>query len=214
SEADFTLIVDYARQLGRRDLAVIAGQAAEAGGFANGQTFREPAFPLIPTPVGANWTVVHAIARQESQFSQNAQSRTGALGLMQLMPATAADQSRKLGLPYSPGGLTADPLYNMTVGDAYFQRLLTSFDGSYPLAIAAYNAGPGNVRKWLAANGDPRTGAVEWVEWIERIPYSETRNYVAHVMENMVTYEAMHPERAQWHGPDAMSHYLGKQTPG
>ena len=92
--------------------------------------------------------------------------------------------------------------------------MMDIYGGSYPLAVAAYNAGPGNVNKWLLANGDPRQGGVEWVDWIERIPLYETKNYVQRVLENAVVYEAMHPEQAGPGGPKSISRFLGKQTPG
>jgi soluble lytic murein transglycosylase len=87
-----------------------------------------------------------------------------------------------------------DANYNMRLGSNHIQRLLTRYNGSYPLAIAAYNAGPGNVNKWLRENGDPRTGAISWIDWIERIPFFETKNYVARVIENAVVYENLYPE--------------------
>jgi soluble lytic murein transglycosylase len=88
------------------------------------------------------------------------------------------------------------------------------FGGSYPLAVAAYNAGPGNVNKWLRSNGDPRIGSIDWIDWIERIPLQETRNYVQRVLENAVVYEAMNPSRARYRGGNPLSHFLGKRTPG
>ena len=208
------LVAELARSLGRRDLGVIAGQAAAARGYLD---FQHIAFPLIPVPQGYEhaWTMIHAIARQESQFSQNAVSHAGARGLMQLMPATAGEQAGKLGLSYSSSALIDDAGFNLQVGGAYFQRLLDYFGGSYPLAVAAYNAGAGNVNKWLRANGDPRQiGGVGWIDWIERIPLSETRNYVQRVLENAVVYEAMNPDKASYTGTNPLSHFLGKQTPG
>src|SRR3546814_12039019 len=86
--------------------------------------------------------------------------------------------------------------------------------GSYPLAIAAYNAGPGNVNKWLAANGDPRTGTVDMIGWIEAIPFTETRNYVQRVLENAVVYDLLAPEKARSRGPARLSWYPGKAPPG
>ncbi|WP_246027533.1 lytic transglycosylase domain-containing protein [Novosphingobium umbonatum] len=207
TEMDFVLLGELASELGRRDLAVVSGQAAENAGLRN---FRELSFPVTPIPEGGQWTWIHAIARQESQFSYNALSRTNARGLMQLMPTTAAETARRIGLPFSTEALTADPSYNLALGNAYFARLLSSFNGSYPLAVAAYNAGPGNVRKWLAARGDPRNGGVDWLEWIERIPFGETRGYVYHVMENAVTYEALVPDKASYRGPNPLSHFLGR----
>jgi soluble lytic murein transglycosylase len=207
------LVAELAQSLGRRDLGVIVGQAAETHGL---NQFEQVAFPLIPVPAGQarSWTMIHAIIRQESQFAQNAVSHAGARGLMQMMPRTAGEQAGKLGLSYNDGALIGDPQFNMAVGGAYFDHLLQVFGGSYPLAVAAYNAGGGNVGKWLRANGDPRTGQIDWVDWIERIPIAETRSYVEHVLENAVVYETMNPDKASYGGPNPLSHFLGKTTPG
>lgn len=210
SEEDHLLVADLARTTGRRDLGVILGQAAHTDGL---DTFQEISFPLSPTPPGANWTWVHAIARQESQFAQNAISHAGARGLMQLMPATGREQAGKMGLSYDLGRLISDPVFNIQLGDGYFARLMNIY-GSYPLAVAAYNAGGGNVNKWLRANGDPRSGSVDWIDWLEKIPLSETRNYVQRVLENAVVYEAMNPARASYRGPNPLSRFIGKNRPG
>lgn len=210
SEEDHLLVADLARTTGRRDLGVILGQAAHTDGL---DTFQEISFPLTPTPPGSNWTWVHAISRQESQFAQNAISHAGARGLMQLMPATAREQAGKLGLSYDMGRLISDPVFNLQLGDAYFNRLMNIY-GSYPLAVAAYNAGGGNVNKWLRANGDPRGGGIDWIDWLEKIPISETRNYVQRVLENAVVYEAMNPSRASYRGPNPLSRFIGKNRPG
>ena len=211
SESDHVLVAELAREIGRRDLAVILGQSAHADGFGN---FHDISFPLIPAPPGTDWTMVHAITRQESQFAQNAVSHAGARGLMQLMPGTAREQARKMGLSYDLGALIADAGYNLRLGDAYFARMMDYYGGSYALAVGAYNAGPGNVNKWLGANGDPRNGTIDWVQWIERIPIYETRNYIQKVLENAVVYEAMNPARASYTGPNPLSHFLGKRNPG
>lgn len=131
-----------------------------------------------------------AIARQESEFNPAAVSAAGARGLMQLMPATAQEVSGKIGVPYEAARLTADPLYNAQLGTAYLARMLNAFDGSYVLTAAAYNAGPGRVREWLAAYGDPRDPNVDAVAWIELIPFEETRNYVMRVLESLHVYRA------------------------
>ena len=102
----------------------------------------------------------------------------------------------------------------MRIGDAMFARLMTIYNGSYPLAIAAYNAGPGNVNKWLRAYGDPRTGSIEWIDWIERLPFHETRGYITRVIENAVVYEALNPARASYKGPNPAGHFLGKKAGG
>ena len=205
------LVADLARSIGRRDLAVTLGQSAHADGYGN---FHTVSFPMIPVPPGTDWTVVHMITRQESQFAQNAISHAGARGLMQLMPGTAREQAGLLGLGYEPSMLIYDANYNIRLGDAYFARMMDNYAGSYPLAVAAYNAGPGNVNRWLRDIGDPRYGSIDWVDWIERIPLTETRGYVVRVLENAVVYEAMNPSRARIRGPNPLSQFLGKRTPG
>ncbi|MCB2063742.1 MAG: lytic transglycosylase domain-containing protein, partial [Novosphingobium sp.] len=190
TEAEHVLVADLAREIGRRDLAVILSQNAHTDGHGN---FARIGFPQVPTPQGANWTMVHAITRQESQFAMNAISHAGARGLMQLMPGTAREQAGKLGLSYNVGALITDATYNIQLGDGYFARMLAYYGGSYPLAVGAYNAGPGNVNKWLRANGDPRNGSIDWITWIERIPIYETKNYIAKVLENAVVYDALYP---------------------
>src|SRR5690606_6367260 len=159
------------------------------------------------TPPEADWTMVHAIARQESEFDRNRVSHAGAAGLMQLMPGTAREQAGRLGIAYMSASIMPDTQYNIRLGNSYVQRMMNSY-GSYPLAVAAYNAGPGNVNKWLRQNGDPRTGAVSWIDWIERIPFFETKNYVARVLENAATYEALHPDKAALGRPRTISEVL------
>jgi soluble lytic murein transglycosylase len=213
TEGQHMLVAELARNTGRRDLGVILGMAAGGEGFLD---FQHIGFPLIPVPPGfeGKWTMIHAVTRQESQFAQNALSHAGARGLMQLMPGTAKEQAGKMSLAYSPAALTDDAGYNIQLGAGYFQRMLNYYGGSWPLAAAAYNAGAGNVNKWLRANGDPRQGGISWVEWIERIPLFETRNYVTKVLENAVVYEAMNPDKASYRGANPLSHFLGKNTPG
>ncbi len=130
-----------------------------------------------------------AIIRQESEFDTTAISPAGARGLMQLMPATAQMYAKKLGLPFNKNRLSGDPRYNITIGAAYLQSRLQLYDGSYLLATASYNAGEGNIRKWINAFGDPRNMDLEnAVDWIELIPFPETNNYVQRVIENMQIY--------------------------
>jgi soluble lytic murein transglycosylase len=211
TEAEYVMVIDLAREIGRRDLAVIAGSSAHTAGHKN---FHMLGFPQIPTPPGANWTMVHAITRQESQFAENAISHAGARGLMQLMPGTAREQAGKLGLSYRPSDLINNPTYNIQLGNGYFARMMDYYGGSFPLAVGAYNAGPGNVNKFLRANGDPRTGSIDWIEWIERIPIYETKNYIQKVLENAVTYEHLYPEKTYRRGDQPLSRFLGKRTPG
>ncbi|HET9068681.1 MAG TPA: lytic transglycosylase domain-containing protein, partial [Amaricoccus sp.] len=107
----------------------------------------------------------------------------------QLMPATARGMADAVGIEYSTDRLT-EPLYNARLGTEYLARMLARYDGSYILATAAYNAGPGRVDQWLDTIGDPRTGAVDPVVWIESIPFTETRNYVMRVLESLHVYRA------------------------
>lgn len=145
--------------------------------------------PLSGKPEDA---LVHAIVLQESIFLKDAESSVGALGLMQLMPATAKHIAKKTGQRYDKSALTSDRAYNVRLGSAYLQSLIDSFNGSYVLAITAYNGGPGNVNKWLKLNGDPRTmtRTEDIVAWIEKIPFPETQNYVQRVIENLQLYRA------------------------
>jgi peptidoglycan lytic transglycosylase len=142
----------------------------------------------LPTGGSAERSLLFAIVRQESAFAPDAMSRVGARGLMQLMPATAAGMAGKLQLPFSLDRLTSDGAYNVTLGRSYIENLIDEFGGSYPLAIAAYNAGPGRVRQWLRAFGDPRGRDINMVDWIEMIPFNETRIYVQRVLENLQIY--------------------------
>jgi soluble lytic murein transglycosylase len=128
------------------------------------------------------------IMRQESSFDIAAVSSSGARGLMQLMPPTATAVAKQLGIPASVPALTVDAGHNIRLGTAYLQEMLTRFDNCLPLAAAAYNAGPHRVAQWLGDNGNPLTGPVDMVDWIELIPVAETRNYVQRVTENVVMY--------------------------
>lgn len=145
-----------------------------------------PAFDPVPNPVEK--AMVFAIARQESSFDPKAVSPAGARGLMQLMPATARVTATRFKLPYDADRLTEDPAYNATIGAAHLSDLVSAWRGSYILTFAAYNAGGGNVKKWIDTYGDPRKPGVDIVDWIERIPFTETRNYVQRVMENLQVY--------------------------
>ena len=128
------------------------------------------------------------LARQESELDPQAVSRSGAMGLMQLMPATARQVSRKLGLAYSRSRLRTDRGYNIALGSTYLAELLETFRGDRTLALAAYNAGPNRVREWLRTYGDPRSDRVDPVDWIELVPFAETRNYIQRVLESAAVY--------------------------
>jgi soluble lytic murein transglycosylase len=144
-------------------------------GYAGAGTAPEPAYVL-------------GIIRQETEFDPDAVSGAGARGLMQVMPYSARHDANLAGVDYRPSDLMDDPVYNMRLGTAELAEHLSDWGGSYVLATAAYNAGPGNVKKWIAAHGDPRDARVDPVDWIEQIPFEETRNYVMRVLENMQVY--------------------------
>jgi len=209
TQKERVLALELARQLGRQDIPVWVARSARNDGDA---FYVREAFPALSARPRTTWTVANGITRQESSFDGNAVSWAGARGLMQLMPGTARDEARKIGVGYDSSRIH-DPEYNVMLGSSYFQRMLNWWDGSVPLAVASYNAGPGNVRKWINAYGDPRTGRVDMVGWIEAIPFGETRGYVQRVIENCVVYDSMYPQpqsRTALH----VSRYLGKGTPG
>ncbi|GJD35965.1 soluble lytic murein transglycosylase [Methylobacterium aerolatum] len=154
------------------------------------------AFPTIGIPSYDTFTavpqveraMVYAIARQESQFDPKARSGAGARGLMQMMPATALRTAKRVSTAFDPDRLTSDPAFCAKLGQAHLGELMEDWRGSYVLAFASYNAGGGNVKKWIDAYGDPRKGDVDVIDWVERIPFTETRNYVQRVMENLQVY--------------------------
>ena len=158
----------------------------------------ETGYPILSNIRGdrPEKALVHSIIRQESLFDPEARSGVGAVGLMQIMPVTAKHVAQQAGIRYSPNKLT-NPDFNVAVGSHYLASLVDNYHGSYVLAIAAYNAGPGNVNKWLRDMGDPRLvdDVDVIVDWIESIPFKETRNYVHRVLEAMQVYRhSIHPE--------------------
>ena len=181
-----------ARTYGRPDLAIaVAKKAGRAG-----RTLVQAAYPLLKAPAlagGAGKSTVEAplvlaMVRQESAFNPRAASGAGARGLMQLLPRTAYTVARRLKVPYSRSRLTSDFRYNLRLGQAYIAGLVKKYDGSYVLALAAYNAGPSQANKWMRNNGDPRDQSVDIIDWIEMIPFDETRNYIQRVLENLQVY--------------------------
>ena len=153
------------------------------------------AFPLHALPMGVKTNgvdiaLVYALTKQESVFDLKARSHANARGLMQMLPATAKRTARKLGVSYSLSRITSDPNYAVLLGSAFLKENLERFGGSYILTFAAYNAGPGRPPEWIERFGDPRTNEVSAIDWIERIPFSETRNYVMKLIENLQVYEA------------------------
>lgn len=132
--------------------------------------------------------VLLSVARRESELNANAISPAGAVGLMQILPSTARQMAKKLGIKYSKKRLSSDSEYNVKLGSAYLSILMEKYEGSYLLAFAAYNAGPRKVDEWIELNGNPRDPVISAVDWIEHIPYKETRNYVMRVAESLHVY--------------------------
>ena len=151
-------------------------------------------YPVISTPKYINGrkipesAFILSIIRQESEFDISARSRVGAQGLMQLMPYTAKTVAKQAKVSYSKSRLTTSPEYNINLGSFYIAGLILDYDGSYPFAVAAYNAGPKRVKYWKKINKDPQKKQIDYVDWVELIKFKETRNYVQRVMENYNVY--------------------------
>ncbi len=185
------LTAALARTARRPDLAIhIARQARRNGGGLIRSGY--PVSPMVTLTGGGTEAdegpLLLAMIRQESGFYASAVSPAGARGLLQLMPRTARKTAQRLRLPYSSRRLLSDPAYNLTLGRAYLDDLKATFAGSDALALAAYNAGPARVKRWIRTFGDPRDAAVDTIDWIESIPFEETRNYVQRVIEGRQVY--------------------------
>ncbi len=187
-----------AKTLGRPDLAIKVFKDARIDGH-NFLTVGYPVVTLPPLPAKAKLSapekpLILSLIRQESAYYTRAKSGVGARGLMQLMPATAKLVARQVGLPYSKEKLLSDAGYNLKLGQSYLAQLLDNFGGSYVLALAAYNAGPRRAKAWMKRNGDPRDAEVDAIDWVELIPFDETRNYVQRVLEGVQVYRSMMAE--------------------
>jgi soluble lytic murein transglycosylase len=182
---DFLNAAALAAELGRQDLSLTAAKAGRGNVDMSDHLF--PTWKL-PSGLGTEEALLLAVMRQESAFDPRAVSSAGARGLMQLMPATARTVAKQNGFSYKADLLTDDPDYNIRLGSAYLGSLLSDYGGSYVLSLAAYNAGPSRVRQWIADHGDPRNPKVDAIDWVERIPFSETRNYVQRIMETLAIY--------------------------
>jgi soluble lytic murein transglycosylase len=171
---------------------LLVGKAA----LARGMPMDHYAYPDIGvpsfSPVGSaiDRCVVYSIVRTESGFDQHDMSAAKAVGLMQVTPGAGRDTAKRFGVSYDWNRLVSDPVYNTQMGAAEISALLKDYRGSYVLTFAGYNAGRGRVEQWIAQHGDPRDPKVDAVDWVERIPFSETRNYVQRVMENLQVYRA------------------------
>ena len=176
-----------ALDLGRPFLAVRTGKEAVRNGFMLGRT-GYPVVELSSADPRAERALVFSVIRQESEFREDAVSSAGARGLMQLMPRTAVRLAGVLGITHSTGMLIDEPSHNIRLGSRFIADRVEAYRGSYVLAIAAYNAGPGRVSEWVAALGDPRRPDVDAIDWIESLPFYETRNYIQRVLETTQVY--------------------------
>ncbi len=197
-----TLLMQLAVRSGRPENPVWVARRAGASGamlVPDGWPSPYPAEGLSTDPA-----LVLGITRQESNFDTEAISSANARGLMQLLPATAQATARRLNIAHQLPWLQSNPAHNMRLGAAYIDQMLSRFRGTWPYAIAAYNAGPGRVDEWLQTYGDARNGTPNMLDWMEGIPFAETRNYVQRVMENVVVYRALAGVAA----PHPMAPYL------
>jgi soluble lytic murein transglycosylase len=166
------------------------GQPALARGLA----LDAYAFPTIgipqhsPIAPGIDRSVIYSVARTESAFNQRDKSSANAVGLMQVTPEAGRDTAKRFGVVYDWDRMVQDPVYNTQMGAAELSALLKEYAGSHIMTFAGYNAGRGRVREWVKLYGDPRDPNVDPVDWVERIPLSETRNYVQRVIENLKVY--------------------------
>ncbi|MDQ0510759.1 lytic transglycosylase domain-containing protein [Ancylobacter amanitiformis] len=189
--AQLGMLAEVARADGDARTMTTIGKIALSRGFL----LEAEAYPTIgipsyrPIAPDVDRALVFAIARQESMFNPAARSSAGATGLMQVMPATGRSIANRAGVAFNPAQL-GNPTVNVQFGAAELRSLLDNYHNNYILTFAGYNAGRGNVSKWIAAYGDPRDPAVDPIDWVERIPFSETRNYVQRVMENAQIYKA------------------------
>jgi soluble lytic murein transglycosylase len=191
------LASELSTNIGRFDFAIqIAKIASYEKRFHNKFNY-----PIISTPKNINGrkipesAFILSIIRQESEFDLSANSHAGAKGLMQLMPYTAKLVAKQAKLPYVKSRLTTDPEYNINLGSHYIAGLILDYDGAYPFAIAAYNAGPNRVRYWKKINKDPQKKQIDYIDWIELIKFRETRNYVQRVLENYNVYRYILEQR-------------------
>lgn len=189
SPGQVAVLIDMAERQNWTNYAVMAGKTAAQRGL----DMEVLAFPVRGLPAdidtsGLEKALAFAITRQESEFNQSIISSAGAVGIFQVMPVTGREAAKKLGIAYDQNAWRNDIRYNVRLGTAYVANLVSNYDGNYVMAIAGYNAGPGRIREWVQAYGDPRDPTIDIVDWMERIPFSETRNYVHRVLENLQVY--------------------------
>ncbi|RIA55326.1 lytic transglycosylase domain-containing protein [Dichotomicrobium thermohalophilum] len=193
SPGEMTLAAELARRIAPPNVLVRFGKVALNRGFpveAYAYPTDIPEFEMLSGARPVERALMLALARQESEFNPEARSYAGARGLLQLMPGTARMMARINNVRYRLSSLN-DPVYNAKLGSAYMRRLLNRFDDSYIMMLAGYNAGPGRVNQWIELFGDPRRPGVDPVDWVERIPFTQTRVYVHKIMESLQVYRAV-----------------------
>jgi peptidoglycan lytic transglycosylase len=190
---DTALLAALGELTGRRNDARTMLQVGKPA-LARGLALDPYAFPTIgipqhsPVGPGIERSIIYSVARTESAFDQRDRSAANAVGLMQVTPEAGRDTAKRFGVSYDWDRMVSDPVYNTQMGAAELSALLSEYKGSHIMTFAGYNAGRGRVRDWVKAYGDPRDPNVDPVDWVERIPFSETRNYVQRVMENVLVY--------------------------
>ena len=190
--AEIALLAVLAEERSDHQLALQIGKlAANRGLSVDRVAFPTGALSVEMENDHVERALIYAVARQESAFNASAVSTAGALGLLQILPGTAREMAQRIGVAFTEERLIDDPEYNALLGGAYLGSMIDRYDGSYVLALAAFNAGPGRADRWIETYGDPRSDAVDAIDWIERIPFDETRSYVQRVLENLQVYRAI-----------------------
>lgn len=193
SAADMILAAEFTQRITRPNIAVRMAKIAMNRGFPVEHYAYPDALPqykALGKDQDLELALVSALTRQESEFYPGTVSSAGAIGLMQLLPSTAKEVAKTVSVKFEKKKLSSDPSYNVSLGSAFLHQLVRSYDGSYVMTLAAYNAGPGRVRQWVNAFGDPRDSKVDPIDWVERIPITETREYVHKIMESVQLYRA------------------------
>jgi soluble lytic murein transglycosylase len=191
--SDVATLVALGELAGRRNHASAMLQIGKTA-LGRGLALDPYAFPTIgipqhsPIAPGIDLSVIYSVARTESAFDQRDKSSANAVGLMQVTPEAGRDTAKRFGVAYDWDKMVSDPVYNTQMGAAELSALLREYKGNHIMTFAGYNAGRGRVREWVKQRGDPRDPNVDAVDWVERIPLAETRNYVQRVMENLLVY--------------------------
>lgn len=193
SAAEMTLTAELAQRITRPNIAVRMAKIAMNRGYpmefyAYPDTL--PQYKALSKEQNLEAAFVYAVARQESEFYQGTVSSAGAIGLLQVLPSTGKETAKAMAVKFEKDRLKTDPAYNISLGTAYLHQLMQSYNGSYVMTLAGYNAGPGRMREWVGLFGDPRDKKVDPIDWIERIPFTETREYVHKIMESIQVYRS------------------------